>query len=117
MSGGYFELYRKARTVGEFFDLNSGPEVRAKADLTSDLKKRLCETSCMVPCDFKKVELDHAGRARAVLAAAARGRTPDALAAAVGAVTAAAARHTPAETELLSLFAAYEELEEDPAQE
>ena len=56
-------------------------------------------------------------RVRALLAAAVRGRTPDALAAVVGAVTTAAARHTPTETELLSLFAAYEELEEEPAQE
>ena len=71
----------------------------------------------MGPRDFKKVELDHAGRARAVLAAAAQWRTPGALAAAVGAVTAAAAIHTPTEAELLSLFAEHEELEEQLAQE
>ena len=103
--------------MGEFIDLHPGPEARAKANLTNDLKKQQCEASCLGPRDLKKVELDHAGRARAVLAAAARGRTPDALAAAVGAVTAAAARHTPAKIELLSLFAAYEELEGEPAQE
>ena len=96
--------------MGKFFDLHPGPEPRAKVDLTKDLKKKSCERPCLGPRDFKKVELDHAGRARAVLAAAVQGRAPGALAAAV-------ARHTPTETELPSLFAAYGELEEEPAQE
>ena len=117
MSAERLERCRGVRAVGEFFDLHPGPEARAKADLPNDLKKQLCETPFLGPFDFKRVELDHAGRARAVLAAAARGRTAGALAAAVGAVTSAAARHTPTETELLSLFAAYEELEEERAQE
>ena len=38
-----------------------------------------------------------------------------ALATVVGAVTAAPSRQTPTESELLSLFAAHEELEEEPA--
>ena len=117
MSAERLERFRGARAVGEFFDLHPGPEACAKADLTNDLKKQQCETPFLGPQDFKKAELDHAGRVRTVLAVAAQGRAPDALAAAVGAVTAAAARHTPTETELLSLLAAYEELEEEPAQE
>lgn len=60
VSGGYFELYRKARTVSEFFYLPA-TEALVKADLTNDLKKQLCETSCLGRRDFKKVMLDHAG--------------------------------------------------------
>ena len=78
-----------------------------KAGLTNNLKKQLCETPCLGPRDLRKVELDHAGRARAVLAAAARGRAPGVLAAAVGAVTPATARHTPTESELQSSFAVH----------
>ena len=103
--------------MGEFFDLHPGPERLAKAGLINDLKKQLCETPFLGPCDFRKVELGYAGRARAVLAAAALGRAPGALAAAVGAVTAAAVRHTPTESELLSFFAAHEELKGGAAQE
>ena len=65
--------------MGEFFDLYTGSEARAKADLANDLKKQLRSTPGLGPRDFKKVELDHAGRARAVLAAAARGQAPGAL--------------------------------------
>ena len=114
LSAERLERYRGARTAVNCFDLHPGPERLAKADLTNDLKKQLCETPCLRPRDFRKVELDHAGRAREVLA---RGRVLDVLAAAVGAVTAATARHTPTETELLSIFAAHEELEGEPAQE
>ena len=82
LSAERLERYRGARKVGEFFDLQPGPEGRAKAALTNDLKRQLCETKPLLrPCDFKRVELNHAERARAVLAAAARGRTPGALAA------------------------------------
>ena len=110
-------MYREARTVGEFFDLHPGNEAHARADFTDDLKKQLCSTPGLGPRDFKKAELDHAvGRARAVLAATARGQAPGALAAAVGAVTAAPTRQTPTESELLSSFAAHEELEEEPVQ-
>jgi len=103
--------------VGEFFDLHTESEARAKAELADDLNKQLCSTLGLGPRDFKKVELDHAGRARKVLAAAARGQTPGSLAAAVGAVNAALTRQTPAESELPSLFAAHGKLEEAPAQE
>ena len=101
--------------MGEFFDLHPGNEAQAGVDLTNDLKKQLCSAPGLGPRDFKEVELDRAGRARAVLAAAARGQVPGALAAAVCAVTAAPARQTPAVSELLSLFAAHGELEEEPA--
>ena len=50
-------------------------------------------------------------RARSVLAAAARGPMPRALAAAVCAATAVPAGQTPSESDLLCLFAAYEALE------
>ena len=104
--------------MGEFFDLHPGPEGLAEADLTSNLKRQLCETEPLLrPCDFKRVKPDHAGRARAVLAAAARGRAPGTLAAAVGAVTAAEARHVPTETELLGRFAAFGALEGEPTQD
>ena len=67
--------------MGEFFDRHPGPERLARADLTNELKKQLCETDPLLwPCDFLRVELDHAGRARAFLAAAVQGRAPDALA-------------------------------------
>ena len=93
-------LYRGARTVGKFLDLHTGSEARAKT--TSDLKKQLCNTPGLGPRHFKKVELDRAGRARAILAAMARGQAPGcdtgALAAAVGAVTAAPTRQTPTES-------------------
>ena len=102
--------------MGEFFDLHPGNGARARADLTNDLKKQPCSTPGLGPRDFKKVKLDHAGRASAVLAATARGRASDALAAAVGAVAAAMTRQTPTETELLGLFAAHGEIEETPAQ-
>ena len=118
LSAERLERYRSARAFSEFFYLHPGPEGRAKADLTNDQKRQLCETEPLLgPCDFEKAELNHAERARAVLEAAARGRTPGALAAVVGAVTAAAARQTPTGTELLGLFAAYGELEGEPAQE
>ena len=70
-------LYRGAGAVGEFSDRHPGLERIARADLTNDLKKGLCKTDPPLrPCDFHRVELDHAGRARTDLAAAARGRAP-----------------------------------------
>ena len=54
-------LYRGAGTVGEFFDRHPGLEREARADLTNNLKKELCETDPPLrPCDFRRVELDHA---------------------------------------------------------
>ena len=98
--------------MGEFFDWNPGPKRLARADLTFDLKKQLCATDPPLgPCDFQRVELDHAGRARAVLAVAGRGRFLDALAAAVGAVTAARAGHVPSDAELLSSLIGIEAFE------
>ena len=80
------EQYRAARTIGEFFGRHPGTEGEAAADLTNDLKKGLCETDPPLgPCDFDSVRIDQVGRARAILAAAVRGRAPDARAAAVGA--------------------------------
>ena len=115
---GRLELNCGAGTVGEFFDRHPEPEPLARADLTNDLKMQLCKSDPLLrPCDFKRVELDHAGRARAVLAAAARGRAPDALAAAVGAVTAAGVEHVPSEAKLLGSFASFEAHEREPAQE
>ena len=43
VSGVYFELYRKAYTVGEFFDPHPASEARVKADLTNGPRKQLCE--------------------------------------------------------------------------
>ena len=63
------------------------------------------------------MELDPAGRARAVLAAAARGRAPDARAAAVGAVSAAGAGHELSDAELLGSLVGHEAIEGEPAQE
>ena len=91
--------------MGEIFDLHTESEARAKAELADDLNKQLCST------------LGLGTRARKVLAAAARGQTPVSLAAAVGAVNPAPTRQTPTESELPSLFAAHETLEEAPAQE
>ena len=117
-SAGRLGLYCDAGTVGEFFDRHPGPEVLARADLTNDLKRQLCKTEPHLRlCNFKRAELDHAERARAVLAAAARGRAPDALAAAVGAVIAAGEKHFPNEAELLGRFAAFEAPEGEPSQE
>ena len=111
------ELHHGVGAVGEFFDRHPGPEVLARADLTHDLKRKLCETEPLLgPCDFKRAELDHAGRARAVLAATVRGRAPDALAAAVAAVAAAGEGHVPNEDELLGRFAGFEALEGESAQ-
>ena len=74
MSAKRLELYRRARTIGEFFGPYPGNEARARADLTNDLKKQLGSTPGLGPRDSKRVELEHAGRARAVLAASARGQ-------------------------------------------
>ena len=63
------------------------------------------------------MELDHAGRARAVLEVAGRGRFLDALAAAVGAVTAAGAGHVPGDAYLLSSLIGIEAFEGEPAQQ
>ena len=104
--------------MDEFFDRHPGPERVARADFTNDLKKQLYETDPPLrPCDFQGVELDHTGRARAVLAAAARGRPPDARAAAVSAVGPAGPRHELSDAELLGRLVGYEEIEGEPAQE
>ena len=104
--------------MGEFFDRHPGPERMARADLTNDLKKLLCETDPLLrPCDFHRAELDHAGRARAVLAAAARGRALDEWAAAVGAGGPAGPGCEPSDAELLGSLIGYEALEGEPAQE
>ena len=117
MSGERFELHRHARAVGEFFDPHPGTQRLARTDLANDLQKKRCSTPGLGPRDFKRTELDNAERAHSVLAAAARGQMPGTLAAAVGAVTAAPARQRPPESDLLSLFAAHEELEGELVQE
>ena len=62
-SAGRLALYCGAGAVGEFFDRHPGPQGVARADLTRDMKKQLCET---VPplglCDFQRAELDRTRR-------------------------------------------------------
>ena len=111
-------LYCGAGTVGEFFDRHPGPERIARADLTNDLKKQLFETDPPLrSCNFRRMELDHAERARAVLAAAARGQAADARAATVSVVGPAGPGHELSDTELLGRLVAYEAIEKEPVQE
>ena len=101
-SAGRLQLYRVARTIGEFFSRHPGSEGEAAADLTNDLKRGLCATvPPLGPCDFDSVGIDQVGRARVVLAAAARGRAPDARAAVVGVVGPAAPGHELSDAEML----------------
>ena len=60
------ELHCGAGAVGEFFDRHPGPGRLARADLTNDLKKQLCEADPPLgPCDFqRRSSTSQYGRAR-----------------------------------------------------